>query len=192
MTVTNNVVRDLMPLYLAGEVSEDTRRLVEEYLRVHPEELADAGTLALPQADPPPALEMASLERTRRLLSLRSLTLAGALAMSYAVFSFRFDDDGLSFVFYRDLPAATWVLLAAAACVWVAFLVLHRRWFATGLAGNTPTAKGTWMLIGALAMLPYAFVTSYRFGLDDVRTLCVVGAFAGLAIRQALHHGLAP
>jgi len=40
---------------------------------------------------------------------------------------------------------------------------------------------------GALAVLPYAFVASYRFGLDDVRALCVVGAFAGLALRTAIH-----
>jgi hypothetical protein len=36
-------------------------------------------------------------------------------------------------------------------------------------------------------MLPYAFVASHQFGFDDVRALCVVGAFTGLAIGQALH-----
>lgn len=32
MEITRNVIMDLMPLYVAGEVSEDTRRLVEAYL----------------------------------------------------------------------------------------------------------------------------------------------------------------
>ncbi|MCU0245568.1 MAG: hypothetical protein MUC42_03280 [Bryobacter sp.] len=180
-------MRDLMPLYLAGEASEDTRRLVEEYLRIHPEEPADASALTLPEIEPPHGLDMACLEKARRLFSLRSLALAAAFLVSYAVFTFRFDGQGLSFIFYRDLPAATWVLLAVAACIWIAFLVLHGIWFAVGLARNTRSAKGIWMLGGALAVLPYAFVISYRFGLDDVRALCVVGAFAGLAASQALH-----
>lgn len=187
MTVTKDVVRDLMPLYLAGEASEDTRRLVEEYLRIHPEEPADASALTLPQVEPPPGLDMACLAKARRLFSLRSLALAAAFLVSYAVFTFRFDSQGLSFVFYRDLPAATWVLLAVAACIWISFLVLHGLWFAVGLTRNTRSAKGIWMLGGALAVLPYAFVISYRFGLDDVRALCVVGAFAGLAASQAMH-----
>ena len=31
--ITRNVILDLMPLYLAGEVSLDTKELVEEYLK---------------------------------------------------------------------------------------------------------------------------------------------------------------
>jgi hypothetical protein len=186
MTVTKDVIRDLMPLYLAGEASEDSRRLVEEYLRQHPNEHADVEALVLPQPDPPADLELASLERTRRLFNWRSLALGAAFGVSYAVFTFRFGRNGLSFVLFRDLPIASWILLAAAAVIWVSFFVLHRRCFATGLAGHTHTARGLWMLGGALAILPYAFVVSYQFGLDDVRPFCVVGAFVGGAIGQAL------
>lgn len=189
MTVTKDVVRDLMPLYLAGEASADTRRLVEEYLRSHPEESPDADALVLPQPEPPAGLELASLERTRQILGWRSLALGAAFGISYCIFSFRFDRKGLSFVLYRDLPAASWGLLAAAALVWVSFFVLHRRWFASGLAAPTQTSLGLWMLGGALAVLPYAFVVSHHFGLDDVRMFCVVGAFAGRAIGQALSRG---
>ncbi|MFL7892833.1 MAG: anti-sigma factor family protein [Anaerolineales bacterium] len=32
MEVTKDVILDLLPLYLAGEVSEDTRSLIENYL----------------------------------------------------------------------------------------------------------------------------------------------------------------
>ncbi len=35
--ITRNVILDLLPLYLAEEVSEDTRILVEEYLDADPE-----------------------------------------------------------------------------------------------------------------------------------------------------------
>ena len=36
MNVTHNVVTDLLPLYLAGEASDDTRVLVEAYLKQNP------------------------------------------------------------------------------------------------------------------------------------------------------------
>jgi hypothetical protein len=37
MSVTRDVVTDLLPVYFSGEASEDTRRLVEEYFRGTPE-----------------------------------------------------------------------------------------------------------------------------------------------------------
>ena len=37
MSVTRDVVTDLLPVYFSGEASEDTRRLVEEYFRGNPE-----------------------------------------------------------------------------------------------------------------------------------------------------------
>lgn len=37
MKVSREVIQDLLPLYLAGEVSEDTRILVEEYLETDPD-----------------------------------------------------------------------------------------------------------------------------------------------------------
>ena len=37
MEITRNVILDLLPLYLAGEVSADTRALVEKYLETDPE-----------------------------------------------------------------------------------------------------------------------------------------------------------
>ncbi len=189
MTVTKDVIRDLMPLYLAGECSSDTRRLVEEFLRAHPEESLEEDTLALPKVSPPAGLEMTSLEHTRKIFGWRSMALAAAFAVSYSVFSFRFSGDGLVFVMYRDLPVVTYVLLAVAVAIWIVFFVLHRRWFATGLVGSSQSAQGVWMLGGVLAMLPYAFAASYRLGLDDVRALCVVGAFAGRAIQKALQRG---
>jgi hypothetical protein len=35
--ITRNVILDLMPLYLAGEASQDTKELVEEYLETDKE-----------------------------------------------------------------------------------------------------------------------------------------------------------
>lgn len=35
--ITRDIIQDLLPLYLAGEASEDTTALVEEYLKTDPE-----------------------------------------------------------------------------------------------------------------------------------------------------------
>jgi hypothetical protein len=191
MTITKDVIHDLMPLYLAGEASADTRRLIDEYLQAHPGERPPADALQLPPSPPAPDVEAQTLTRTREVYKRQSTALAGALALSYAVFSFRFDSHGLSFVLFRDLPSAAWALLAAATGVWIHFLLMHRRWIATGLARRLDHNRGLWLAGGALAVLPYAFVASYQFGLDDVRALTVVGAFAGLAIGRALHRSTA-
>jgi len=37
MEVTRDVILDLLPLYMAGEVSTDSRQLVEKYLQADPE-----------------------------------------------------------------------------------------------------------------------------------------------------------
>jgi hypothetical protein len=37
MDITRNVILDLLPLYLADEVSEDTRALIEKYIETDPE-----------------------------------------------------------------------------------------------------------------------------------------------------------
>jgi anti-sigma factor RsiW len=37
MKITRDIVLDLLPLYLAGEASADTRALVEEYVQTDPE-----------------------------------------------------------------------------------------------------------------------------------------------------------
>ncbi|GAH31500.1 unnamed protein product, partial [marine sediment metagenome] len=37
MKITRNVILDLLPLYLADEVSEDTRALIEKYLKTDPQ-----------------------------------------------------------------------------------------------------------------------------------------------------------
>ena len=55
--ITRNIILDLMPLYLAGEASQDTRELVEEYLK-NDKELAEMAkqstTLNLPEDVPVP------------------------------------------------------------------------------------------------------------------------------------------
>jgi predicted anti-sigma-YlaC factor YlaD len=86
MRVTRDVIQDLLPLYLAGEVSGDTRALVEEYLDTDPDfanevrELEETGFLG----DVPVPLtkedQMEAYKEARRLMVLRTAVLAVAIA----------------------------------------------------------------------------------------------------------------
>ena len=88
MTVTQDVVRDLVPVYLAGEASADTRRLVEEYAARDPaiaREIASAreSTPGLPPTPPlAPTAEKAALDATRQLIKTRTSTLVVAIVLS--------------------------------------------------------------------------------------------------------------
>ena len=57
--ITRNVILDLMPLYLAGEASRDTKELVEKYLETDKElaEMAKQSTTFTLPADVPVPLE---------------------------------------------------------------------------------------------------------------------------------------
>jgi hypothetical protein len=69
-TVPRNVVLDLLPAYLAGEASEESRALVEAYAQHDPEiaRLIRVGKLepATPSVAPPVDLEVKALRRIRR------------------------------------------------------------------------------------------------------------------------------
>jgi hypothetical protein len=79
--VTKAIVRDLLPVYLAGDASADTRVVVEEFLAKDAElrEIAEAGNISLPPLEAPPSLEAQSLERTQRLLGRKNFWLGFAL-----------------------------------------------------------------------------------------------------------------
>ena len=85
--VTKNVILDLLPLYIGGEVSEDTVTLVKGYLDSDPE-LAEVAR-KMEQADshnevPAPRskeAEMEGFEKTKQLLIIRSTIVIGLIAM---------------------------------------------------------------------------------------------------------------
>ena len=78
MEVTRNVILDLLPLYLADEVSADTRALVEAYLETDPDlvriaeqaramELAEDVPVPLDKED-----EMEAYEEAKRVILRRT------------------------------------------------------------------------------------------------------------------------
>jgi hypothetical protein len=143
MKVTREVVLDLLPLYLAGEASPDTRALVEEYLRHDPglaERVRDRDQTLLPQPGiaPPPETELRSLMKTRRLLGRLRWTCALATTFTAIALALRISfTDGRPTAFrflIFDYPRPLGICLAIAATLWSLYFVMRRRAGGTGLA----------------------------------------------------------
>jgi hypothetical protein len=137
MEVTRDVIKDLLPLYISGEVSADTRTLVEAYLRLDSElarAVAAARSLELPSTPAPaPTREKATLDETRRLLKQRSDTLVTAIIFTVLPFLFTFDSTGITFFLIRDKPVVGAAWLFTAAVLWAWHIYLRRRLGVAGL-----------------------------------------------------------
>ena len=133
MTVTRDVILDILPLYFAGQVSADTRALVDDFMKRDPDfarmsqrfdELLSARGAAAPEGD---NVERRSFERTRLLLRYRNQTIGLAVAYTLAPFFFLFRGGQIEWIMFRDRPTmAVGFALAAAGC-WIAVGVLGWR-----------------------------------------------------------------
>ena len=85
MEVTRNVILDLLPLYVDGELSADTRALVEAYLETDPEleKIAQRLKTATLSDDIPVPLtkedEMEAYKEAKRMMFLRTVVIAIAI-----------------------------------------------------------------------------------------------------------------
>lgn len=143
MTLHPDVIRDLLPLYLAGEASPATRALVEQHLAADPElarlaaaaaqddsRLARAGREVVAA---PVNVEKTALETTRRLLRRRSRLMGLAIALTLLPFSFAFDGHQVRLFFFESSPWFCASMLAAGAALWIAYWRVSRRLRVTGL-----------------------------------------------------------
>jgi hypothetical protein len=139
MNVTQNVIHDLVPAYLAGEASADTVALVEEFLRLDPDL---ARTVEALRASPLPELPVAlrptqekeTLNMTKRLLRLRGVLMSFAIFLTLLPLRFQFDSRQIRWTFLQELPpqVAALICLAALTC-WAGFFYVRRRLQSTGL-----------------------------------------------------------
>ena len=137
MRVTRDVVMDLLPLYVAGEGSVDTRALVEEFLEGDAElrrRVREGGLDSLVPENaaeaPPPDVELRSLRHTRSLLRWQRLTYAWALTVSLLSLSTvisRKDGQLDVHLLLAEHPALLGAGVALASSLWAAYLLLRRR-----------------------------------------------------------------
>jgi anti-sigma factor RsiW len=135
MNITRDVITDLLPLYLAGEASADTRALIEQYMQDNPAFAAEirehaekaAAALGAPPVPPPPDHEKATLQRIRRFNRHRTHLLAFTIVYALLPFTFVVGDDGIRWVMLRDNPKqAIFFWMAALAC-WIGYYVMGLR-----------------------------------------------------------------
>ncbi len=135
MNVTHNVVTDLLPVYLAGEASEDTRALLEAYLQQNPtfaaevREQAEKSTAllgaltAVPSADH----EKATLQRVRQFNRRRANLLGVSIAATLMPLAFGFDDRHIHWMMLRDQPNQALLFWVFALACWIAYYLTGRR-----------------------------------------------------------------
>ena len=137
MNVTREVILDLLPVYLSGEASADTRSLIEEYMKQDPElaqrirlQSSDNLAKAAPSALPPD-LELQSFRRTRRLLGWQKWLFGFAIFFTAMSFSSEFSfADGHFKEFHfllRDYPAEFGTCVALGLACWIVYFSIRRR-----------------------------------------------------------------
>lgn len=136
MNLPEPVLRDLLTVVLSGEASPESRRLVDDYVRDHPEfarllQSNDELDVILP-----PQVhdrEMESLKRTKEMLRLKSILLGMAIAFTLLPLAIVFRNGAITFFMLRDATGAAVGLWCVAVASWVAYFVISRSLRTTGL-----------------------------------------------------------
>ena len=138
MKVTRDVVTDLLPLYLSGDASDDTCRLVDDFMANDPE----FGQMARGMSDanlkhdklPPvrPELELQTIKKTKKLVRLRDAFFWISVFVTPTPFTVWDTSWGSGFLI-RDWPLLAVGLGVLATICWCMYFVLKRRLSSTGL-----------------------------------------------------------
>ena len=126
--IPQHVILDLLPLYLADEVSEETRHLIEEYLKTDPQlaTLAKQAKNAVSLQEIPAPFnketEMEALKKVRKLMVQHNVFLFLAVILTLMI--------GISYIFLWDEPrgaTAPFVFGGMALIFWIAFFAVNRK-----------------------------------------------------------------
>ena len=122
--ITRDIITDLYPLYLSGDASPDTRRVVDAFLREDPEfaqSLVETGRDSLATYAPlplPPDHELKTFARIKRRLWGPTGLLQLALITSCFAFGRIVSDTSF------DVSPRNFIVTAViAVCFWIAFFV---------------------------------------------------------------------
>lgn len=126
MNISPNVIKDLLPLYFEGALSEDSRRLVQQALEENAELKQFANLLqGMGQSSPSQFRTedhaLSALSRTRRLLARQRWLQGLAIFCTLAPLSFVVRQGEFLFLVVRDSPVTAAVLWALAAALWIAY-----------------------------------------------------------------------
>jgi anti-sigma factor RsiW len=139
MTISDNVMNDLLTMYLAGDASADTKALVEAHAREHQAfaaRLAAAKSFALPEVPRGRSSndhELRALAATRQFIWLRTMFCASGVLFTLLPLTLKFGSDGVQFLILGREPGLMWSFWSLAAASWTAFIVVNRRIGRVGL-----------------------------------------------------------
>jgi hypothetical protein len=155
MQVTRDIVRDLLPVYLAGEASADTRVVVEDYLATDTQLrgiIEASRTWSPPPIEAPASLEERSLQRTRRLLGRKNFFLGFALVFSFVPL-------------LLPLPWLADLMMLIGLGGWAAFLITCRTLSATGLeAPRRLVPRLLWAVAGVMLGAAVGYLVDQQAG----------------------------
>ena len=124
--IPQHVILDLLPLYLAEEVSDETRTLIEDYLKTDPQlaTLAEQAKHAPSLQEIPAPLnketEMKAYKKGKKLMIQHNVFLGFAVFTTFLSFP--------AFVSLRDEdPLAPFFIAGIAVIFWVAFFITNRK-----------------------------------------------------------------
>jgi hypothetical protein len=139
MNVSDDVLDDLLTIYLTGEASAATNALIESHARQNPafaSRIAAARAWSLNDAahgEPARDLELTTLTKTRQFIFLRTLFFAAGILFTSLPLTFAFDERGVQFLIWGRYPGLVWSFWSIAAASWIACVVMHRHVQRTGL-----------------------------------------------------------
>lgn len=127
MTITKEIVTDLLPLYFANTCSTDSRRLVEAYIAGDPSFAAEVERFRSTPVTLTASLdEVNALRRTRMLINRRTTYFALALFFTLVPFSFMVNNGTVTWLVAQS-PVLVGFYLSIAAVFWVLYLLLRRK-----------------------------------------------------------------
>ena len=144
MNISRDVIEDLMPAYLSGDASADTKILVQEFMREDAQfaqevarmqqGFAFATTARSRDLRPSANLEAAALMRTKAMMRRHSWMLAFSLVLTLLPFSFILSSNGqLDWIMVRNAPDKALTSWAIAIGFWIAYWLTRRKLRGAGL-----------------------------------------------------------
>ncbi len=132
MNITKDVITDLLPLFVSDECSSDTKKLVDEYLKEHPEfaeQIKKFSHNPLPDAIPRrlnKEEELKTLAKTQRLLKWRTWSMAFAIFCSLAPFSV-LHTGGKTYWLFLESPMSASIYAVFAVLFWIGYFMTKRK-----------------------------------------------------------------
>ena len=189
MTVTKALIEDLLPLYAAGEVSEETRKIVDEFLAGDGElrqRLKSAVAQALPKVSAPAGIEAKSIQETRRLIRNKNHLWGLAFGLSYLSMMFAFDQKkGLVFLLARDVPPLALLFCTFGLFAWFLLLRNDSKMRGTGLVSGGDASNGVGWVVASLGVsAPLAMIMGQWIGPWTVAVQVAVAVVTYLVWRR--------